>query len=99
MPDLTDAEAQAAVEADADLRERLTETFNARGRALGWFDYLRTGEAVGLKPSARSDAFEFLMGVHAGLQAAGLPGFHSMELMVASTRGADFVFQIERKAH
>lgn len=88
---MTDAEAQAAIEEDADLRERLTEQFNARGRSLGWF---RNGE---IAPESREAAFEFLMGVHAGLQAAGLPGFNGMELMVASVRGADFVFAIERR--
>ena len=88
---MTDAEAQAAVEEDADLRERLAEQFNARGRSLGWF---RNGEIV---ERHRSDAFEFLIGVHAGLQAAGLPGFNSMELMLASVRGADFIFAIAKE--
>lgn len=85
---MTDEEAQAAVEKDAELRETLTETFNARGKSLGWFD---KGQ---LRDEYRGDAFEFLMGVHAGLTAVGLPGFAPMELMIASARGADFVFPI-----
>lgn len=86
-----ESELLLAVENDAALRERLTETFNARGNSLGWF---RKGQ---LRPDSRSDAFEFLMGVHAGLQATGLPGFNGMELTIASVRGADFVFPINKE--
>ena len=87
---MTDAEAEliAAVEQDAEFRERLTATFNDRATAQGW---VRDGRLVEPAP-----AFEFLMGAQAALEALGLPGFNGMELVVASARGADFVFPIRK---
>lgn len=91
---MTEAELQAAVEANADLRERLTEAFNDRARAMGWIEKTPTGPTI--RDDSREAAFEFLMGAVAFATATDNNHFAGPELFIASVRGSDFVFPLHR---